>query len=349
MLRERCAGAAMKSGAAAQAEVFRAGVDVEYRSFANPRPVSGKLKYDKPSKTLVVDVLAEMDVLDRQTNEKVEKRQVAPLLLKDMAQVKPRDYADGQSFEFGICLTQKNGDIHSIVFKRVDERDLFANELKNALRTTMRAEEQDSAPVNEQFRTIIKVEVKEPPPAGNVAWLDITLDSGKSVVVAMKENTLPSTFKEHVGEVVNENHILPTEATSLYRLVKALTSRKQVKEEAEKAITEIDSLNFDTYARAHVVQQPAEGQQLEVNLLLDKLKKDLPAKLGSAGVGSQLVHGLLVHNVEKMKAINDMTSKFRFKEHQREERRKMAASAGFGGQSDNSRGQSPGGPPAQRR
>lgn len=321
----------MRQGATAVAETFRQGVDIEYRSFSNPRPCGGKLKYDKANKSLQVEVTVETPIASAHD----QQNRSPYLVMKDMSQIKSRDYADGQSFEWGLCLTQTNGEVHSLVFKRVDERDLFENELRNALSSTHRTDKQEATPGAEQHTRITKVEVKEPPPLGNVAFVQITLDTKEVVDVGMKEHSTKEVFKKEVEELVKKHHILETEATSLYRLVNALASRKRVKEEAEKTIQAIDALHFDQYAKDnnYVVQQPTEGQQLEANKCLDDLRKELPAKIGSAGVGAQLVHGLLVHNIEKMKAINEMTSKFRFKEHAREERKKEAQNVGLVGQS----------------
>lgn len=322
------------------AQKFKTGVDVTYRSFQDPRPQEGKLKFDIKFST---GVTVDLPMQSAEMAELAAELDTAPrVVLKDLTKVKARNYADGHSFEWGICVTEKSGAQHSIVFRMKEERDFLDEEMRNLLRGgTARAEKKEPASVNQKFRTVKRVDIQEPPPKPDINAVCIALEleppcedgSTKALIEIPKALPIEKWSPEYqkgyeracqqkIVQRVHELNILSTEATSLYRLVKALAGRKQVREHTAVVLKKIDSLNFDEYAKDHPVhsqlvdtQNKVGGKQLQVNEELDSLKHELHHRLGTSGIGAQLVTGLLVHNIDKMKAINEKTSAIRFREH----------------------------------
>lgn len=330
-------------------QILNGGVGIAYRTSENPMPRSGKLKYQ--DKILQIEFGPGGGATEPGEEGVLASK---PFELNKFSEVKCRDYADGLSFDFGLILTEKSGGLrHSFIFQKLEDRDLFHHEIQKVITQVMRRvqaskrNEDEKHTEKAQQRVISKVTVQEPPPVGTICSIKLELDpppEKEEVVRKLKEAGIEDETrhlfevsgkiqlllpikdkkenkddrfkcKDEVAAFVKMHNIVSTEGTSLYRLVKALLSRRQVKEQAEEVMEQIDKLHFDEHAKNVAVLPQTEGQQLQVNDDLEKLKLHLPRRLGSAGLGTELVTAMLVHNIEKMKAINTITSHHRFSEH----------------------------------
>lgn len=304
------------------AKLTQTGVDIGYRSSQDPRHSDRVLKYDRVLQIVTTDINGSDAPPQRFELEKMDR-------------VNTKDYPEVPTLQWAILLCEKTGKQHCFIFKRHEDRDALFTEIRSVLRTLQNQHDQvkqQQTHAEARQITAINFNEKEPMRPGKILKLEITFDrpfpdaQGKDKTTAellIDDYDMSNTkekyndlLKESIKNAVREHNIASIEGPSLYRLVKAAVTRKKVRDEAEAIKNEIEDLHFDKHAEGHTL---SPSTPLQANEALDDLKREIPKRLGSAGVGIQLVTKILERNVEKMKAINELTSKYRLS--QMEERR----------------------------
>jgi len=349
---------------------------VAYRTSIDPQPKIGKLKYaDKQLQFEEALAPGSGDGAGLEGTKPAEQFEI-----KNVTQVQERNYAAGLSFDWGLVLTMRVSSQeqppplrHSFIFQRMEERDMFVEKVRELMsRQTRRqaqkpaAEEPENKPCAPK-RVISKVSVLETPAkeqANEAIAFRLELDpppeeehlvdnGGKADFLKL---SIPDIYYRDVKDFVTEwskkHNIHQAEATSLYRLVKALLDRKHVKGLADDFKKKIDEFDFDRHAAGELsslrlnestgeLHMPftaltdaeicGDGNQLQVNRALQNMKKTIrESRLGeSSSMGAFLVRGLLDHNIERKKAINTHLALQRYAAHEAHKVQEQAKDKGI--------------------
>lgn len=161
----------------------------------------------------------------------------------------------------------------------------------------------------------IKAITLQKPLQGQVVRISVDLGDGDGhqVDLVIPENkTSSDECKRIATEFVENNVVLPTETTSLYRYIRSVVQRAQMETEVVKIVNEINAQNFDEVSKARTSQlSDAESKQLldKTNERLDNLKNEIPTRVGQHGSGATIVTQVLKRNIDKMRLINEMAAK----------------------------------------
>merc|ERR1712187_597001 len=96
------------------------------------------------------------------------------------------------------------------------------------------------------------------------------------------------------------HRILPSEGTSLYRLVRSVVQRVQVEKETREIVEEISQQHLDALVKQQGPGTAVNRKRLveEADARLTKLANDIPHRIGEQGTGAQIVSKILLRNVE---------------------------------------------------
>jgi len=234
------------------------------------------------------------------------------ILLGNIERMRPRDYIEGNSFVWGLVISMAGGMQHSFVFDTQIDRDFWEDQLGPDIRRRA-THDVKQGPAHWAVKS---VQIIEPSGQSDVALLlkmdlvavdGIEEKPGRDLAIYEEP---PQQVKETVVRFVRAEKLLPTEGTSLYRLVKSLRQRQVVLRETQKLIYDIQSQHL-----GERYQGLADGQEVpdslagEASEALGQIERSIAHRLGASGVGAQFVQKVLTRNIEKLKMINDMLKK----------------------------------------
>lgn len=153
----------------------------------------------------------------------------------------------------------------------------------------------------------------------NAVSLRVDLDNEKGVNLDVPAGSISAeAIKDIANSFMDKHKVLPTENTSLYRLLRSLVQRSVLEKETSDIVAEINALHYDQLP--HTLKdelgkhhQPAgvEARRLasRAESRLNALHESIPNRIGQHGPGASIISQILQRNVAKMKLINDRASK----------------------------------------
>jgi len=249
--------------------------------------------------------------------------------VQDIDHVKQTDYPEDNSFRWvlGINHKDKEGKVTMLQFNKREDRDIWVSGLRSfvdALRATPHGSANSSMQASPEVPTATLQAVTDialmEPPTGSVARVCLTLASKEKVYLDIPEGRdNPQQLKSLVQDFVEQNSIMTSESTSLYRLLRTVMQRIVVSRETQNIINEISSQRLDLLlpkgqpTDGNPVER-AKGEQVRAEKRLKELAEEIPRRIGDQGTAAPIVSMILKRNIEKMQVINDMIVKARAKE-----------------------------------
>mmetsp|Transcript_21492 Transcript_21492/g.61413 ORF Transcript_21492/g.61413 Transcript_21492/m.61413 type:complete len:380 (+) Transcript_21492:99-1238(+) len=273
------------------------------------------------------------------------------VVLEKVTRQKSRDYSEGAALVWALVLTAESIQ-HSFSFESQDVRDLWDDEISTT-RRGLSFGRKEGKETPGALRSVLKVDILDPfttvdktgtKPEGIAVWLKLELSPGSSnhrpdqkdhsedksppkgqrgkeneneLELMIGEDTPPDGVKRHIVNFTSTYNLLPSEGTSLYRLVKALRQRQQVLHDTQKLISEVQQqhllLKDPRLAAEHPEVAPQMIKEIEnkARESLAALSASLPERLGDAGPGAQFIRMVLDRNMEKLKVINHVIAQIK--------------------------------------
>jgi len=248
--------------------------------------------------------------------------------VRDIEHVKQTDYPEDNSFRWvlGINHKDKEGKVTMLQFNKREDRDIWVSGLRSlvdALKSNVPGAAHSSMHPNPEVPTVTQQAVTEvalgEPPSGHVARIYLTLASKERCHLDIPERASPPQIKTLVQDFVEQHSIMPSESTSLYRLLRTVMQRIQVSRETHQIVEEIGSHRLDLLLPKGETNdgssiERAKNEQVRAEKRLDELAAEIQTRIGDQGTAAPIVSMILKRNIDKMKAINDMIVKARAKE-----------------------------------
>eukprot|EP00747_Dinoflagellata_sp_TGD_P168431 gnl/TRDRNA2_/TRDRNA2_194785_c0_seq1.p1 gnl/TRDRNA2_/TRDRNA2_194785_c0~~gnl/TRDRNA2_/TRDRNA2_194785_c0_seq1.p1 ORF type:complete len:293 (-),score=63.06 gnl/TRDRNA2_/TRDRNA2_194785_c0_seq1:120-998(-) len=234
----------------------------------------------------------------------------------DIEQIKVKDFivpnTNTQSYLLSVNLRTEPVKHISIQFDRKDLRDSWDHGLRS-IQPTQGAKTVALAQVKvpgSRYLPIKGVQLLKPE-AGQLVAVKLKLGDEKEETLVIPEDKATSdNCKQIVNDFIEDNVILPTENTSLYRYVRSVVQRASMEKEVSAIVEEINNLRFERYAKTKP-GEPTENLLTQSKAQLSTLASDLPSRIGQHGSGATVVTQILKRNIEKMKLINEMAAKLK--------------------------------------
>lgn len=264
-----------------------------------------KLRYDSGLKSICLSEGRHFDEITR-------------VPVRDMKSIKPKDYVQGHEVCFGIHLVAA-GVQHCCLFPKIDDRDMWARQLAELVRTRTegpRSRNASSEPDGQAW-SVQTVEVVFEN-QDNAFELKMTLfnpkKGNKVGVLPIRKDMSAEACRMVVSQFQKANELLPTEGSSMYRLVKALLARLHIKGHIQEWIHRIDSLHIDRFSpNPDALTEEQIAQFLEqAKSELGVLRQVLPKALAE-GTGPRILSAILLHSIDKLELINETTAQLRKK------------------------------------
>lgn len=229
------------------------------------------------------------------------------------------DNNDGHLWNLSVVMTkQSQGDQvhHSFQFEKETIRDMWDSGLRSLVFKATGGHSQGSG-TNENagadensLHTILAVRLKSPEPNILVCIaIRFTKLDEEAYLEVPKDAATPEDCKMLTEAFLKKYSVSPTHSTSLYRLVRAVTSRALLEQETHAVLAEIDAASTDTICEdlANREKSPKERAEacLKAQEHLDELIASLPQRMGQSGPAASLVRDMLKRNAQKMKLINE--------------------------------------------
>jgi len=284
-------------------------VTIKFRSSDSLSLKQASMQYDAYTRSLQLDFVSGI----KQIN------------IASIKSVKAMDYVEGTRVAYVIILTMKRKDEDSQIsefyapeeenifhFPRAEDRDTWDTGLRYLLAALDVAATQDVSVPARGYSRIKKVKL-DVPRAGVCMSARFELANGQEELMEVKPDAVHSKdgLKHFVVDWVQKCCVLPSETTSLYRLVKSLVHRAMLESKAADVIRRINECHFD-----HLLQANSETAFSATALLalqeaakakLGVLERELNGFVGQHGTAAFMVTQMLKRNVDKMKVINELS------------------------------------------
>lgn len=239
--------------------------------------------------------------------------------VRDIKSIKPKDYVQRHEVCFGIHVVAA-GVQHCFLFPKIDDRDMWARQLAELVRTRTEGPRSRNASSEEPDGQAWSVQTVEVvcENQDNAFELKMTLFHSKKGtkvgVLPIRKNMSADTCRMVVSQFQKANELLPTEGSSMYRLVKALLARLHIKGHIQEWVHRIDSLHIDRFS-----QNPDALTEEQIAHFLDQAKSELGVlrqvlpKALAEGTGPRILSAILLHSIDKLELINETTAQLRKK------------------------------------
>mmetsp|Transcript_12614 Transcript_12614/g.33960 ORF Transcript_12614/g.33960 Transcript_12614/m.33960 type:complete len:340 (-) Transcript_12614:105-1124(-) len=310
------------------------GAEVTFRSSEALQKLSGRLRYDVPSKTFLVEL-----------KEKVEKgrekgkdaqgdhpgEEPVRITLKEITQVKGKDYQQGHATQSAMVIVAGTVQ-YCMIFGAKEVRDTWVRQLEDLCRQREASTKTKGGLVQGlegHYWSVQLVELLDPLEAGKdlAVVLKLTLfhplEMAKVEHLFFRKGMSVQACKDMIADFQNVQGILATEGSSLYRMTKSLLMRDRTKDDVLSILERIEGLHIDRVAKSSGRDPETldvgdiESLRRQTASELEALKKSMPDRIGDGGVGPTILGTILNRNIDKLTIINDTTAKMRIDIHQR--------------------------------
>jgi hypothetical protein len=266
------------------------GVEVSYQSANKIISQQARLWYDAHGKAFRVTFLPE------------EAGETVRLEVKQITGHKARTLKDSAGERPALVIVH-GGLMHSFAFATQKDRDEWLDHISHVLRTGALW----------TIRSINIVDQKDQEASGQVVLLRLDLSRigeqyKAGVPLRVDEGTTAQNCKDQIVQFVKEQEILDSEGSSLFRLVKAVLQRRQVKQQAQTLVEEIESYHVGEFAQGQSVGADTKDAALEANARLSVLAGQVRDRIGEGGAGAQLLASILEQNIGKLQAVNELVA-----------------------------------------
>lgn len=242
-----------------------------------------------------------------------DKPETLSILILDIEFIKTKDFNDSQtgSMIFILSVNRKDGTHTSFQFEDKETRDAWDNGLRSLHSGVAQSTKSDVKVPSSQFLPIKSIALQKPSP-GQV--VNIKVDIGKEDVkrsadlVVLENQTGKEQCTQIAVDFVEQQSILPTETTSLYRYIRSVVQRAQMEKEVIAIVEEVNNQSFEK-----IVAEKGNSDHAAIveaaKARLTTIYNQIPLRIGQQGSGATIVTQVLKRNIEKMKLINEMAAK----------------------------------------
>jgi len=237
------------------------------------------------------------------------------IAVPDVQLVKTKEFMESEHKKlFMLSIHHGSGGLRhtSFQFDTLENRNAWDHGLRSLMSGAVQSAKGTEVKVPGAKYVPIKAIALQNPRPGQLVSIGVDL-GGKQVDLVVSEKLASSDdCKRLATEFVEQNVILPTETTSLYRYIRSVVQRAQMESEVVKLVHEINAQNFDEVSKSRSGQLTAEDSQQILNSTRERLAtlaSEIPDRVGQHGSGATIVSQVLKRNIDKMKLINEMAAK----------------------------------------
>mmetsp|Transcript_94832 Transcript_94832/g.178431 ORF Transcript_94832/g.178431 Transcript_94832/m.178431 type:complete len:317 (+) Transcript_94832:143-1093(+) len=298
-------------------EKVRAG----YRSSESVAKREAAIRLSADTKILLVTFDLDADKNEEREKPPSENAQepgaVLEIIVSEIANIKVKDLFDNQAGKLWILSVILSSQVHhSFQFEKETTRNMWDHGLRSIVfRHASSGHLINQTPGEEvidgehSFAKIHSAQMKAPS-EGTLVCMVIVFQGNipEAYLEIPRDRADADHCKRLTEEFVKKYKVAFTHSTSLYRLVRAVTSRALLEQETQQVITEIDNCNSERIYEDLANRDKTSSERAELVVKaqerLDNLINSLPQRMGQTGPAAILVGDMLKRNAMKMKLFN---------------------------------------------